>query len=123
MEKLSLKVVVAGRTYPLTLNEGEQEKVIKAAEDKAAFGQTQFLACKDSVGDLALRVIDLVAVGKINDFLCVVLLTLMRDQGLVSNDVVKVWCSQSSWIAKIIELDPSTPLCKYSHSVVLCNAL
>jgi cell division protein ZapA (FtsZ GTPase activity inhibitor) len=33
MSKLSLKVVVAGRTYPLTLNEGEQEKVLQAAED------------------------------------------------------------------------------------------
>jgi cell division protein ZapA (FtsZ GTPase activity inhibitor) len=33
MGKLSLKVVVAGRTYPLTLNEGEQDKVLKAAED------------------------------------------------------------------------------------------
>ena len=33
MGKLSLKVVVAGRTYPLTLNEGEQEKVLKAADD------------------------------------------------------------------------------------------
>ena len=33
MGKLSLKVVVAGRTYPLTINEGEQEKVLKAADD------------------------------------------------------------------------------------------
>lgn len=33
MAKLSLKVVVAGRTYPLTINEGEEAKVQKAAED------------------------------------------------------------------------------------------
>jgi cell division protein ZapA len=33
MNKLSIRVVVAGRTYPLTVNESEQEKVIKAAED------------------------------------------------------------------------------------------
>ena len=33
MGKLSLKVVVAGRTYLLTLNEGEEDKVLKAAED------------------------------------------------------------------------------------------
>lgn len=33
MGKLSLKVVVAGRSYPLTVNEGEEQKVMKAAED------------------------------------------------------------------------------------------
>lgn len=33
MAKLSLKVVVAGRTYPLSVSEDEQEKVMKAAED------------------------------------------------------------------------------------------
>ncbi|MBL4863001.1 MAG: cell division protein ZapA [Crocinitomicaceae bacterium] len=33
MAKLSLKVVVAGRTYPLSVNEDEQEKVMKAADD------------------------------------------------------------------------------------------
>lgn len=33
MAKLSLKVVVAGRTYPLSVNENEQDKVLKAAED------------------------------------------------------------------------------------------
>ena len=30
---MSLKVVVAGRTYPLTVNPGEEGKVTKAAED------------------------------------------------------------------------------------------
>lgn len=33
MGKLSLKIVVAGRTYPLTVNEGEDTKIIKAADD------------------------------------------------------------------------------------------
>jgi cell division protein ZapA len=33
MSKLSLKVVVAGRTYPLTVNPGEEARVTKAAED------------------------------------------------------------------------------------------
>ena len=33
MAKLSLKVVVAGRTYPLSVSEDEREKVINAAED------------------------------------------------------------------------------------------
>ncbi len=33
MSKVSLKIVVAGRTYPLTVNEGEQAKVLKAADD------------------------------------------------------------------------------------------
>jgi cell division protein ZapA (FtsZ GTPase activity inhibitor) len=33
MAKLSLKVVVAGRTYPLSVSKDEQDKVMKAAED------------------------------------------------------------------------------------------
>ncbi|MCE2681681.1 MAG: cell division protein ZapA [Flavobacteriia bacterium] len=33
MGKLSLKVMVAGRSYPLTVNEGEEARVMKAAED------------------------------------------------------------------------------------------
>lgn len=32
MSKLSIKVVVAGRNYPLTINEGEEEKIKAAAE-------------------------------------------------------------------------------------------
>lgn len=32
MGKLSIKVVLAGRTYPLTINEGEEEKVCTAVE-------------------------------------------------------------------------------------------
>ena len=33
MSKMSLKVVVAGRQYPLTVSEGEEAKVQQAAED------------------------------------------------------------------------------------------
>lgn len=32
MSKLSIKVVVAGRNYPLTVNEGEEDKIKAAAE-------------------------------------------------------------------------------------------
>jgi cell division protein ZapA (FtsZ GTPase activity inhibitor) len=33
MSKMSIKVVVAGRSYPLSVNESEQAKVLQAAED------------------------------------------------------------------------------------------
>ncbi len=33
MNKISLKIVVAGRTYPLTVDESEEQKVLKAADD------------------------------------------------------------------------------------------
>lgn len=33
MSKISIKIVIAGRNYPLTINEGEEEKVRKAVED------------------------------------------------------------------------------------------
>lgn len=33
MSKISLKIVVAGRSYPLSVNEGEEKKVQKAADD------------------------------------------------------------------------------------------
>jgi cell division protein ZapA len=32
-QKISIKVVVAGRTYPLTVNAGEEAKIQKAADD------------------------------------------------------------------------------------------
>ena len=32
-EKIALKIIVAGRTYPLTVNQSEQQKVLKAADD------------------------------------------------------------------------------------------
>lgn len=31
--KISIKVIVAGRTYPLTVVQGEEEKVYRAADD------------------------------------------------------------------------------------------
>jgi len=33
MGRLSIKIVIAGRNYPLTINEGEEEAVRKAVED------------------------------------------------------------------------------------------
>ncbi|RYM32989.1 cell division protein ZapA [Brumimicrobium glaciale] len=33
MSKVSIKIVIAGRNYPLTINEGEEELVRKAVED------------------------------------------------------------------------------------------
>lgn len=33
MSKISLKIVVAGRSYPLSVNAGEEKKVLKAADD------------------------------------------------------------------------------------------
>ena len=33
MAKLSLKVVVAGRTYPLSVEESEEKRVLKSAND------------------------------------------------------------------------------------------
>lgn len=32
MEKISLKVIIAGRTYPLTINKEEESAILKAAE-------------------------------------------------------------------------------------------
>ena len=61
MGKLSLKVVVAGRTYPLTLNEGEQDKVLKAAEDinKAIKLLQDSYAVKDMQDLLAMTALQL----------------------------------------------------------------
>lgn len=33
MEQVSIKVIVAGRTYPLTVNKSEEAIILKAAED------------------------------------------------------------------------------------------
>lgn len=33
MEQVSIKVIVAGRTYPLTVNKAEEAIILKAAED------------------------------------------------------------------------------------------
>ena len=61
MGKVSLKVVVAGRTYPLTLNEGEEEKVLKAAEDinKAIKLLQDSYAVKDMQDLLAMTALQL----------------------------------------------------------------
>jgi len=61
MGKLSLKVVVAGRTYPLSLNEGEEDKVLKAAEDinKAIKLLQDSYAVKDMQDLLAMTALQL----------------------------------------------------------------
>lgn len=61
MGKLSLKVVVAGRTYPLTLNEGEEDKVLKAAADinKAIKLLQDSYAVKDMQDLLAMTALQL----------------------------------------------------------------
>lgn len=61
MGKLSLKVVVAGRTYPLTVNEGEEAKVLKSAEDinKAIKMLQDNYAVKDMQDLLAMTALQL----------------------------------------------------------------
>ena len=61
MAKMSLKVVVAGRTYPLSVNENEQEKVLKAAEDinKAIKLLQENYAVKDKQDLLAMTALQL----------------------------------------------------------------
>ena len=61
MGKLSLKVVVAGRTYPLTVNSGEEAKVTKAAEDinKAIKMLQDNYAVKDMQDLLAMTALQL----------------------------------------------------------------
>jgi len=61
MAKLSLKVVVAGRTYPLSVHENEQEKVLKAAEDinKAIKMLQDNYAVKDKQDLLAMTALQL----------------------------------------------------------------
>lgn len=61
MAKLSLKVVVAGRTYPLSVHEHEQERVLKAAEDinKAIKLLQDNYAVKDKQDLLAMTALQL----------------------------------------------------------------
>lgn len=61
MGKLSIKVVVAGRTYPLTVNQGEESKVNKAAEDinKAIKMLQDNYAVKDMQDLLAMTALQL----------------------------------------------------------------
>lgn len=68
MGKLSLKVVVAGRTYPLTLNEGEEDKVLKAAADinKAIKLLQDSYAVKDMQDLLAMTALQLASKQSVN---------------------------------------------------------
>lgn len=61
MSKLSIKVVVAGRSYPLTIHESEQDKVLKAADDinKAIQTLQDNYAVKDMQDLLAMTALQL----------------------------------------------------------------
>ena len=61
MAKLSVKVVVAGRTYPLSVNESEEERVLKAAADinKAVKLLQDNYAVKDMQDLLAMTALQL----------------------------------------------------------------
>ena len=68
MGKLSLKVVVAGRTYPLTVNEGEEAKVLKSADDinKAIKMLQDNYAVKDMQDLLAMTALQLASKQSVN---------------------------------------------------------
>lgn len=61
MSKVSLKVVVAGRTYPLTVQETEVEKVQRAADDinKAIKQLQENFAVRDMQDLLAMTALQL----------------------------------------------------------------
>lgn len=63
MAKLSLKVVVAGRTYPLSIEENEEQKVMDAAKDinKAIKLLKDNYAVKDMQDLLAMTALQLAA--------------------------------------------------------------
>lgn len=66
MAKLSLKVVVAGRTYPLSVEESEKEAVLNAAEDinrRVQLLQENY-AVKDMQDLLAMTALQLSATPK-----------------------------------------------------------
>lgn len=65
MSKLSLKITLAGRTYPLTVNEGEDEKILKAAEDinRAIKLLQENYAVKDMQDLLAMTALQLATKG------------------------------------------------------------
>ena len=70
MAKLSVKVVVAGRTYPLSVNEEEESKVMKAAADinKAVKLLQDNYAVKDMQDLLAMTALQLASrEGNAND--------------------------------------------------------
>lgn len=68
MEKISIKVVVGGRTYPLTVTENEQVRVMKAAEDinRAIEQLRQNYGVKDPQDLLAMTALQLVSKGQSN---------------------------------------------------------
>jgi cell division protein ZapA (FtsZ GTPase activity inhibitor) len=61
MSKLSIKVVVAGRSYPLTIHESEQEKVQRAADEinRAIKALQDNYAVKDMQDLLAMTALQL----------------------------------------------------------------
>jgi cell division protein ZapA (FtsZ GTPase activity inhibitor) len=61
MAKLSLKVNVGGRTYPLTVSEGEEHRVLKAVEEinKAIKMLQESYAVKDMQDLLAMSSLQL----------------------------------------------------------------
>jgi cell division protein ZapA (FtsZ GTPase activity inhibitor) len=65
MSKLSLKITLAGRTYPLTVNEGEDEKILKAADDinRAIKLLQENYAVKDMQDLLAMTALQLATKG------------------------------------------------------------
>lgn len=65
MSKLSIKVVVAGRSYPLTVHENEQEKVQRAADEinKAIKALQDNYAVKDMQDLLAMTALQLATKG------------------------------------------------------------
>jgi cell division protein ZapA len=66
MGKISIKVLVGGRTYPLTVSENEQEKVMKAAEEinKGIELLRQNYGVKDPQDLLAMTALQLVSKGQ-----------------------------------------------------------
>lgn len=66
MEKKSLSLVVAGRTYPLTVSANEQDKVLSAAEDinKAIQILKENYAVKDMQDLLAMAALQLATKAK-----------------------------------------------------------
>lgn len=66
MGKISIKVLIGGRTYPLTVSENEQEKVMKAAEDinKGIELLRQNYGVKDPQDLLAMTALQLVSKGQ-----------------------------------------------------------
>jgi cell division protein ZapA len=66
MGKISIKVLVGGRTYPLTVSENEKEKVLKAAEDinKGIELLRQNYGVKDPQDLLAMTALQIVSKGQ-----------------------------------------------------------